>query len=67
MKTRSSFPLLCAIFICNFKSFVFHAWSYGESVKENIFIVFDTETLKGLWLLNKTTVLNLPEKLLLPH
>lgn len=39
--TRTSFPLLCAIF--NIKLFVFQAFkntrSYGESVKESNFIV----------------------------
>lgn len=62
---------LCAIFIFNIKLFVFQALkntrSYGESVKENNFIVSGMETLKELWLLNKITALNLPERLLLPH
>lgn len=58
---------LCANFIFNIKLFVFQAFkntsSYGESVKENNFIVSGMETLKELWLLNKITALNLPERL----
>lgn len=45
---RTSFRLLCAIFIFNIKLFVFQAFkntrSYGESVKENSFIVSGMKT-----------------------
>lgn len=71
--TRTSFPLLCAIFIFSIKLFVSKALkntrSCGECVKENHFTVsgISLETFEELWMLNEITVLNLPERLLFPH